>query len=105
MDEATPEPQVSQGPGSSSPASKLQSPGPSVVGRYGREEEPQGHGRRQAQRGAVEQGEREVGGEVGVTGSASPDGPPSYKRRIEAVEQDEVSLPSSRSRSPSARGP
>jgi len=123
MDEATPEPQVSQGPGSSSPASKLQSPGPSVVGRYGREEEPQGYGRRQAQRGAVEQGEREVGGEVGVTGSASPDGPPSYKRRIdevigdeddepagrrkriEAVEQDEVSLPSSRSRSPSARGP
>ncbi|GAA5846544.1 hypothetical protein JCM9279_006734 [Rhodotorula babjevae] len=97
MEEATPEPQLSQGRGSSSPISKLQSPGLPVVDRYGREEDQQEQeqGRVQAQ-GGVEGRERSLAGEVGRTSRSSPDAPTSYKRRISEVFDDEEGEPAGR---------
>ncbi|GAA5902454.1 hypothetical protein JCM8208_006893 [Rhodotorula glutinis] len=89
MEDMTPEPQLSQGQGISSPMSKLQSPGPSVVDRYGRRAASRKQGQAFGQDVGVEEREREVIGEDGVVGSSSPDVAPSYKRGIGEVVGDE----------------
>ncbi|GAA5933368.1 hypothetical protein JCM3775_000669 [Rhodotorula graminis] len=89
-EEMTPEPQATQGQGqgSSSPASQLESPAPTVFDGYARKEKAREQEQGQGDGGGPCEGP--VGGEVGVTGSASPDVPLSHKRRIDDVLDDEA---------------